>query len=51
MSTDILHTEVTTIDGEKTTLESYKGNVLLVVNVASTARSTMLSLFAYFRNN
>ena len=35
MSTDILHTEVTTIDGEKTTLESYKGNVLLVVNVAS----------------
>lgn len=35
MQTDILNTEVTTIDGEKTTLESYKGNVLLIVNVAS----------------
>ncbi len=35
MQTDILNTEVTTIDGEKTTLEGYKGNVLLIVNVAS----------------
>ncbi|MCZ7839057.1 glutathione peroxidase [Leclercia adecarboxylata] len=35
MPNDILNTEVTTIDGEKTTLESYKGKVLLVVNVAS----------------
>ena len=35
MQHDILNTEVTTIDGEKTTLESYKGNVLLIVNVAS----------------
>jgi len=35
MQSDILNTEVTTIDGEKTTLEGYKGNVLLIVNVAS----------------
>lgn len=35
MQSDILNTEVTTIEGEKTTLESYKGNVLLIVNVAS----------------
>lgn len=35
MQQDILNTEVTTIDGEKTTLEKYRGNVLLVVNVAS----------------
>src|SRR5690606_5337722 len=35
MQDDILNTEVTTIEGEKTTLENYKGNVLLVVNVAS----------------
>ncbi len=35
MQSDILNTEVTTIDGEKTTLEGYKGKVLLIVNVAS----------------
>jgi glutathione peroxidase len=35
MQSDILNTEVTTIDGDKTTLEGYKGNVLLIVNVAS----------------
>lgn len=35
MQPDILNTEVTTIDGEKTTLEGYKGKVLLIVNVAS----------------
>ena len=35
MQSDILNTEVTTIDGDKTTLERYKGNVLLIVNVAS----------------
>ena len=35
MQSDILNTEVTTIDGEKTTLERYKGKVLLLVNVAS----------------
>jgi glutathione peroxidase len=29
MQSDILNTEVTTIDGDKTTLEGYKGNVLL----------------------
>ena len=34
MQSDILNTEVTTIDGEKTTLEGYKGKVLLIVNVA-----------------
>ena len=27
--------EVTTIEGKKTTLEAYKGKVLLIVNVAS----------------
>ncbi len=32
---DILNTEVTTIDGEKTTLASFAGKVLLIVNVAS----------------
>lgn len=35
MQNTILNTEVTTIEGEKTTLERYKGNVLLIVNVAS----------------
>lgn len=35
MQYDILSTEVTTIDGEKTTLEAFKGKVLLLVNVAS----------------
>ncbi|MCK7089384.1 hypothetical protein [Enterobacter bugandensis] len=35
MQSDILNTEVTTIDGDNTTLESYKGKVLLIVNVAS----------------
>lgn len=35
MQTTVLNTPVTTIDGEKTTLERYKGNVLLIVNVAS----------------
>lgn len=35
MQYDILSTEVTTIDGEKITLEAFKGKVLLLVNVAS----------------
>ena len=35
MQHDILNTEVTTIDGEKTTLASFAGKVLLIVNVAS----------------
>ena len=35
MQDSILNTEVTTIDGEVTTLDKYAGNVLLVVNVAS----------------
>lgn len=35
MQHDILTTGVTTIDGENTTLEHYKGDVLLIVNVAS----------------
>lgn len=35
MQQDILNTEVTTIDGQRTTLEDYRGKVLLVVNVAS----------------
>lgn len=35
MQQDILKTDVTTIEGENTTLENYRGNVLLVVNVAS----------------
>ena len=35
MPNDILNTEVRTIDGKTTTLEEYKGKVLLVVNVAS----------------
>ena len=35
MQTNVLNTPVTTIDGEKTTLEGYKGKVLLIVNVAS----------------
>ena len=35
MQHDILNTEVTTIDGEKTTLTPWAGNVLLIVNVAS----------------
>lgn len=35
MQHDILNTEVTTIDGEKTTTAAYAGKVLLIVNVAS----------------
>ena len=35
MQHDILNTEVTTIDGEKTTLTPWAGKVLLIVNVAS----------------
>ncbi|MEO3988463.1 glutathione peroxidase [Pseudocitrobacter cyperus] len=35
MENSILNIEVTTIDGEKTTLERFRGNVLLIVNVAS----------------
>ena len=35
MQHNILNTEVTTIDGEKTTLTPWAGNVLLIVNVAS----------------
>ncbi|HAZ3448297.1 TPA: glutathione peroxidase [Raoultella ornithinolytica] len=35
MQHDILNTEVTTIDGQKTTLADYAGRVLLIVNVAS----------------
>ncbi|HFS85031.1 MAG TPA: glutathione peroxidase [Epsilonproteobacteria bacterium] len=35
MSVPIYHFEVETITGEKTTLEQYKGKVLLIVNVAS----------------
>lgn len=35
MSDDVLNTTVTTIDGETISLEKYKGDVLLVVNVAS----------------
>ncbi|MCS2147481.1 glutathione peroxidase [Scandinavium manionii] len=35
MQHDILNTNVTTIDGENVNLEQFKGNVLLVVNVAS----------------
>lgn len=32
---DILNTDVTTIDGQNTTLLAWQGNVLLIVNVAS----------------
>ena len=35
MHNDILNTDVTTIDGVTTTLEPWRGNVLLIVNVAS----------------
>ena len=35
MQHDILNTEVTTIDGESTTLAPWAGKVLLIVNVAS----------------
>ena len=35
MQHTILDTEVTTIDGEKTTLNAYAGKALLIVNVAS----------------
>lgn len=35
MQHDILNTQVTTIDGENVSLDKYKGNVLLMVNVAS----------------
>ncbi|MCA1923620.1 glutathione peroxidase [Buttiauxella noackiae] len=38
---DILNTEVTTIDVEATTLENWKGKVLLVVNVASKCGLTV----------
>lgn len=35
MPNDILDTRVTTIDGKETSLEAFKGDVLLIVNVAS----------------
>ena len=35
MQNEILNTPVTTIDGKDTTLESWRGDVLLIVNVAS----------------
>lgn len=35
MHNDILNTDVITIDGVNTTLEPWRGNVLLIVNVAS----------------
>ncbi|WP_165460958.1 glutathione peroxidase [Atlantibacter sp.] len=35
MHNDILNTDVVTIDGVSTTLEPWRGNVLLIVNVAS----------------
>lgn len=35
MQHDVLNTEVTTIDGETTSLQRWKGKVLLIVNVAS----------------
>lgn len=38
---NILNTEVTTIDGEATTLENWKGKVLLMVNVASKCGLTV----------
>ncbi|MCS3602769.1 glutathione peroxidase [Buttiauxella sp. BIGb0471] len=38
---DILNTQVTTIDGEATTLEKWKGKVLLMVNVASKCGLTV----------
>lgn len=38
---NILNTEVTTIDGEATTLENWKGKVLLLVNVASKCGLTV----------
>lgn len=38
---DILNTEVITIDGEATTLENWKGKVLLLVNVASKCGLTV----------
>ena len=38
---DILNTQVTTIDGEATTLEKWKGKVLLMVNVASKCGPTV----------
>ncbi|MEZ2575349.1 glutathione peroxidase [Buttiauxella ferragutiae] len=41
MMQDILNTEVTTIDGEATTLENWKGKVLLLVNVASKCGLTV----------
>jgi glutathione peroxidase len=40
MQHDILNTEVTTIDGQKTTLADYAGRVLLIVNVASKCSLT-----------
>ncbi|WBM69048.1 glutathione peroxidase [Buttiauxella sp. WJP83] len=41
MMQNILNTEVTTIDGEATTLENWKGKVLLMVNVASKCGLTV----------
>ena len=35
MQNTLFNTEVTTIDGEATSLQAYAGNVLLIVNVAS----------------
>ena len=35
MPNSILNTRVTTIDGKETSLEAFKGDVLLIVNVAS----------------
>jgi hypothetical protein len=42
MQHDILNTEVTTIDGEKTTLAAYAGKVLLIVNGFNALDSTLI---------